>query len=299
MKKSFWKGTFFDLDPGESDFQTAQVVIIPAGYEGTVSYRKGTAKAPYAIFQASQQVELYEPELGLEPCQSGIATHPPLELEALKVNQAIVEVEKAIEKVLQAGKKPVLLGGEHSLSLGVIKALKRFFPEFSLLVLDAHADLRDSYLGEKFSHACVMKRILEQGVKPVWVGVRSLSKQEAQLIKEKNLEVYFAHQLSPGSGWEIKIAKTLGEIFYLSLDLDVFDPSQVPGVGTPEPAGMFYSQVLSLLKALAKEGKNLIGFDLVELAPIEGEVVSEFTTARLLYQIIGWFWSRALFKKSL
>jgi len=296
MKKSFWKGTFFDLEPSESDFQTAQVVIIPAGYERTVSYRKGTAKAPYAIFQASQQVELYEPELDLEPCQIGIASLPPLELEQLKPKQAIGEVEKAVEKLLKQNKKPILLGGEHSLSLGAIRALKKIFSEFSVLVLDAHTDLRESYSGEKFSHACVMRRVLELGVEPIWVGVRSLSKEEAQLLKEKNLEVYFAHQLISGSGWERKVAQRLREKVYLSLDLDVFDPSQLPGVGTPEPGGMLYSQILSLIKTLAKTGKNLLGFDLVELAPIEGEVVSEFTTARLLYQIVGWCWAKSLLK---
>jgi len=284
----------FDPAPEDCHPENSKLIIVPASYEKTTTYRKGTASGPYAIFLASQQVELYEPELDLEPYKIGIATHPPLELEGKDPKEAIKKIEEVLAGQLERGKIPILLGGEHTITLGAVRAFKRYFPEFSLLVLDAHTDLRDSYLGEKLSHACVMRRVLEEGIEPVWLGVRSLSREEAELIKAKKLRVYFSHQLRQASGFEELIVRQLKDKIYISLDVDVFDPSQVPGVGTPEPAGLFYHQVLDLFKAISLSGKEVLGMDLVELAPIEGEVVSEFTCARLLYQAVGWFWSKKI-----
>jgi len=286
-----WTGSFYDLSSALSDPSQAQVVIIPAPYQGSVSYRKGTEQGPFAIFQASRQVELFEPELGIEPAQIGICSIAPLKLRGLSPKSAVKKVEEAVRAVLKKGKKPVLLGGEHSLSIGAVRAGLQFFPGLEVLHLDAHSDLREQYEGDSYSHASVMRRILELGVKSISVGVRSLSKAEYDLIQAKELKVYLAHQLKAVNGWEEMIVRQLGKKIYITLDLDVLDPSEMPGVGTPEPAGLHYQDLIRLIKALANSGKEVIGIDLVELAPIKGEVVSEFGCARLLYQLLGWLWS--------
>ena len=290
-RRNRWTGSFYDLPRAFTDPRRAQVVIIPAPYEGSVSYRKGTERGPFAIFQASKQVELFESELGIEPAQIGICSIAPLKLKTLSPRFAVKKVEEAVKGVLKNGKKPVLLGGEHSLSIGAIRAGVQFFPELEVLHLDAHSDLREQYEGDSYSHASVMRRVLELGVNSISLGVRSFSKEEYEFIQAKKLKVYLAHQLKAVSGWEEMIVGQLGKRIYITLDLDVLDPSEMPGVGTPEPAGLHYQDLIRLIKTLANSGKEVIGFDLVELAPIEGEVVSEFGCARLLYQMIGWLWS--------
>jgi len=287
-----WQGTWFDLEPKFSDPDQARVLIIPAPFEGSVSYGKGAEAGPLALFQASQQVEFFEPELKISPCQIGISSIPPLKLTGLAPRQAVEKVEQAVRAGLQKGKKTVMIGGEHSLSFGAIKACYQFFPDLNILHLDAHSDLRESYHGDPFSHASVMKRVLDAGIKFISAGIRSQCQEEWELIQAKNLEIYYAHQLQKMSGWQEMIAQKLGEKIYLTLDLDVLDPSEMPGTGTPEPGGLHYRELLDLFKAIANSGKQVVGMDLVELAPIPGQQVSEFTAARILYQMIGWFWAR-------
>ena len=161
-----------------------------------------------------------------------------------------------------------------------------------MLHLDAHSDLRNEYHGEPYSHASIMRRVHDMGIKFISVGIRSLCEEEWDLIREKKLEVYFAHQLVGKSGWQEMVVRGLGEKVYVTLDIDVLDPSEMPGTGTPEPGGLRYRELLELFKTLGKSGKEVVAMDLVEVAPIKGQSMSEFTAARILYQMIGWFWAK-------
>jgi agmatinase len=287
---SKWKGPFYRLPDRLSDPAKARVLIIPAPYEGTVSYGTGAARGPLAIFEASQEVEHIEPELGLIPGEIGISHIPPLALEGKTPEQAVKMVEDAVADALKKGRRPVVLGGEHSISAGAIKAVKDFHKDFTVLHFDAHADLRDQYRGTNHSHACVMRRVMDLGVNAISVGIRSLSEEEWALYHEQNPAIYFMHRLRRVSGWEEMILRELGDKIYITLDLDVLDPAFLPGTGTPEPDGMTYRELLNFLKLIAASGRELLGFDMVELSPVAGEQVSEFTAARLLYQMLGLFW---------
>ncbi len=270
--------------------EAARAVIIPVPLEKTVSYLTGTASGPEGILRASAQVELYDPELDLSPFQYGLYTVAPLDCSA-PLEEILERLRSLAEERMRAGQKVVCLGGEHSLSLAPIQAARRLCPGLSVLHLDAHADLRNSYGGSPHSHACVMRRVLETGAKTVSVGVRSLSRPEMELIREKRLRLYPAWRFRSGSyPWD-EIVSDLSEEVYLTVDLDVFDPSAVPGVGTPEPGGLGWDDALEMGRALRSAGRNVVGFDIVELCPRPGSIVSEFFAARLLYKLIGCLFS--------
>ena len=273
--------------PPHSDYDTSRFVVIPVPYEGTVSYLKGTARGPKAVIDASRNMELYDEVLRAEPYLAGIHTMEALEVPAAP-EDVIARLAEVVDDVLADQKTPVTLGGEHSITLGPVRAAKERFDELCVLQLDAHADLRDEYEDTPYSHASVMRRCLE--VAPVTqVGVRSLSKGEADLLRrESNVTTYFAHDL-PGGGlasMQPEILSTLTDEVYLSVDVDVFDPAFVPGTGTPEPGGLNWEEVTSFLRALTLE-KQVVGFDVVEVFPLEGNVISEFLAARLTYRLIG------------
>jgi len=289
---SKWQGPVYELPPELCEPEKAKVLIIPAPYEGSVSYGKGAARGPDAIFAASQEVEHFDVELEMTPARVGMTYIQPLELGALKPEQAAKAVEEATAEALKQGKRPVMIGGEHSLSAGSVRAIKEFHKDVTVLHFDAHADLRDEYEGDKYSHACVMRRVYDLGVKFISCGVRNLSAPEFAFCREKKLSVYFMHQLRNLSGWQEMVVRELGPKVYVTLDLDVLDPSILPGTGTPEPAGMSYLDLLLVFKALSRSGKEVVGLDMVELAPIPGQQVSEFTAAKLLYQMIGLFWAK-------
>ena len=291
MRYSIHKDPWYELPIKEADPKVSQVLIIPAPYEGSVCYGKGAGRGPEAIFQASQLVEQFEPELGFKPCRIGITSIPPLRLKGLKPASAVKKVESAVRSALKKGKKPIVVGGEHSISAGAIKACQEVFPDLTVLHLDAHSDLREEYHGGKYSHACIMKRVYDLGIKFVSVGIRSLCEEEWNLIQDKRLSVYFMHQLLSISGWQEMVVKELGDKIYITLDLDVLDPSELPGTGTPEPGGMRYRELIHLIKTVADFKKQVVAFDVVELAQIPGQLTSEFTAARLLYQMIGWLWA--------
>jgi len=292
MSKTGYPGNWYELAGREAEAESARVIIIPAPYEGSVCFGGGASRGPAAMFAASQLVEQLEPELQNRPCRIGIAGLPPLRLQKLKPKAAAAKVETAVRAVLRRGKKPVVLGGEHSLSAGAVKACAEAHPGLSVLHLDAHADLRDEYHGEPYSHASIMRRVHELGIRFVSAGIRSLSEEEWDLIRDQKLEVYFAHDLVRVSGWQEMAVRSLADQVYVTLDLDVLDPSEMPGTGTPEPGGLHYYELLELFKTLGRSGKNVVGLDLVELAPLKGQSLSEFTAARLLYQMIGWLWAK-------
>lgn len=264
-------------------------MIIPVPMEKTVSYLPGTDRGPEQILKASRQVELYDPELGISPYQTGIHTLPPIDCRGdsasclEKIEQAVIDLEgRAV---------PICLGGEHTLTLGAIRGLKRSGGKFSVLHLDAHSDLRESYQGTPLSHASVMRRVHELGLPLVSVGVRSLSQEEADYLSTEEIRMFSGWEFSAGNYPWTEIADALSERVYITIDLDAFDPSQVPGVGTPEPGGLDWHQAVSLLRTLRDAGKTLVGADLVELCPQSDSIISEFFAARLLYKLIGYFFT--------
>ncbi len=266
----------------------SRVAVIPVPYDGTTSYRGGAKDGPHAIITASRQVEIYDIELKKETAaKTGIHTTDEVEPDTDSPKKTIDRVASLVEELLEKGKFPVVLGGEHSISIGPVIALKKKYPGLSVLQIDAHADLRDSYEGSRYNHACVMRRIRENVETAVQVGVRSMDKSEADHIEKNGLGKYiFGKEFD-----EKKILKLLSDDVYISVDLDGFDPSQVPAVGTPEPGGLLWDDALPFLRSVCRK-KNVVGFDINELAPLPVSNQSEFFAAKLAYKIIGYKFSR-------
>ena len=283
--------SFASLDGDDADFERAAAAILPAPYDGTVSYRGGARDGPQAIIEASRYLELYEPDLGLEPSQWGIATLPALEPDVSGPEANIARVEKAVGELADAGKLPVMVGGEHSLTLGAVRALAQRHSGLSVLQLDAHADMRDSYQGSPYSHACVMRRVREivGDSNVVQAGIRSISSEEIEHIRDADIEG--VNLYTPGQYNDLpaidELLAGLGETVYVTVDLDALDPSIMPAVGTPEPGGLSWQETLGILRAVAQRSR-IIGFDVMELAPNEGPTYASFTAARLTYKLIGY-----------
>jgi agmatinase len=264
-------------------YDDAKVVILPVPLESTATYRPGTRSAPEAIISASSHMELYDEELGVTVCKIGIHTAPELALPS-DPDKATGIIKETVKKYLDDQKLVSVIGGEHTVTVGAVQATHEHYPDVSVLYLDAHADLRDSYSGTPFNHACVARRVAE--ICPVvQVGIRSLSEREVPVTNQGNVTTLFARELREGMD-VASIVEKLSPNVYVTIDMDVFDPSVVPGVGTPEPGGLDWSQVNALLRA-ACLSRRVCGFDLVELCPIPGSVVSEYTSARLIYRAIG------------
>ena len=245
---------------------------------------KGTAKGPSAIIKASSEIELYDEELG-NIYECGICTLNELKVD--KPSDQMVEIAcEAIKDLLKDNKFIATIGGEHSITIGIVNAFKEKFNDLSVLQIDAHADLREDFEDTKYSHACAMKRVIEK-CPIVQVGIRSLSFEESEFVKEKKLKIFWAKDIFDNDKWFDEAISMLSKNVYVTIDLDGFDPSIIPSVGTPEPGGLGYYQVLSFLERLF-EKRNVVGFDVVELCPREHEIVSDFTAARLVYKMIGY-----------
>jgi agmatinase len=277
---------FLGIPSEFSEFEKSEYVILPVPYEQTTTYQHGTKNGPEAIIQASHEVETFDEELKFEPYRAGICTLNLLEINSVEPIAMLQRIHQATEQLIDAGKRMVMLGGEHTISIGAVKAFKEKYPDLSVLQLDAHADLRDSYEENKFSHACVMRRIAE--ICPsVGVGVRNLSAEEHDFVQENKTDIFFSHEMKDNRRWKEQVIKRLGPDVYLTLDLDVLDPSIMPAVGTPEPGGLLWYETLEFLKDLI-EKDNIVGCDVVELCPIPGMVAPDFLAAKLVYKIIGY-----------
>jgi len=268
----------------QEDYSNSDIVIVPVPYEGTVFYRKGTKNGPKALLDASTKLEHFDFEEKRNLLE-GIKIHTaePLSLPE-KPEDAVKTVEEYFSRIFKDNKFPVAIGGEHSISAGIVNAARKF-NDFSVLQIDAHSDLRDEFEGSKFSHACPMRRIREK-VPAVQVGIRSMSEEEYDYIEKERIEE-FIHGVEFDAN---EVVNQLSENVYITIDLDAFDPSEVPGVGSPEPGGLRWGKVISLLEKISKH-KKIIGFDVVELAPIPDSVVSEFTAAKLVYKLAGFSFS--------
>lgn len=270
-------------------YKKSKYVIQSAPYEYTSSYLAGSDKGPQAMINASQFVELYDEELDQETYKlCGICTLPPMNFKKKINEKAVSLIEKETKKILKDDKFPVTLGAEHTISLGTIRAIKEKYADVCVLQIDAHSDLRESYHNNPYSHASVMFRIHELGVSLTQIGIRAQCIEEAELIKSsKNIHTFYAHQISKNENWMPEALKTLGKNVYISIDADGFDPSVVPAVGTAEPNGLFWNETLEFLKLVILK-KNIVGFDVVEIAPAKGSILSEYTMAKLIYRLIGY-----------
>jgi agmatinase len=276
---------FGGIYPAHS-LRQALFVVVPVPYDLTSTYQPGSRRGPAAIIEASTNVELYDEELKKETYLTGIHTILPVTIDARGPKNMINIVRKKISKIVALDKIPVMLGGEHSISLGAVQALKEKYPKLSVLQLDAHADLRESYQGSPYSHASVARRISE--ICPlVQVGIRSMSKEEGDFLPKSKVKSYSADFVSERKDWYEKICKDLKGDVFVTIDLDVFDPSIMPSTGTPEPGGLSWRDVLSLLKSVSRTCK-IRGFDVVELAPIPGTIAPDFMAAKLIYRFMGY-----------
>ena len=277
--------TFLGIAPDESC--DAAVTLIPVPYDATTSYRTGSRDGPRAIIRASRELEDYDLELDRGVSEVGIHTAPEIEPFAGGPAGMIDRVDRAVSGTLAGGAIVGLLGGEHSITVGAVRAFARRHPDLSVLYLDAHADLRDEYQGSPWSHACVARRVREL-CPLVEVGVRSLSQGERSFIAGEDVPVFFWPNETAGVDDILsEIVDGLSDTVYVSIDLDVLDPSIMSAVGTPEPGGMSWRGVTTLLRYVA-ERKRVVGFDIVELSPGEGPEACAFTAAKLAYKLIGY-----------
>jgi agmatinase len=291
---------FLAIDDKFSNFEDSKVAILSVPYEHTVSYGKGAAEGPAGIIEASAFVEFYDDEFDNELCfDIGITTLEPLDLESHYDKEALDIISNQVSALIQKGKFVVTLGGEHTISTAPIEAHYKHYPDMCILHFDAHADLRESYEDTKYSHACFMKRVCEffPPEKVTQVGIRALSIEESQFIREKKINTFYASAIRRGkygTNWQDEVVKTLGENIYITFDIDFFDPSIMPATGTPEPDGFLYSETLDLLRMIRLEGKNIIGFDVVELAPMPEMHHPNLMAARLVYKLLNYAFHRRI-----
>ena len=280
-----YRWNFLALGDDLSDYGSSKAVILPIPYDATASYGGGARNGPRGIISASRQVETYDNDFGIEPCQVGIATAGELEPESSGPEAMMTRIEKAASKIIDDGKFLLSLGGEHSITSPLVKVHKGKFPDLSVLQIDAHTDLREEYQGSRHSHACVMSRVGEI-CEFVSVGVRSFcdSENERRAIRDGRIIESKVFHKNPDA--VSIILSLLTDKVYITFDLDGFDPSVMPAVGTPEPGGLLWDEAIELIMAVGRS-KNIVGCDIVELAPIPGLIYPDFTAARLAYKLIG------------
>jgi agmatinase len=281
--------TFLDLK--YRPVKEAETVILPIPYEATTTYGAGTREGPEAVLAASRQLENWDEELNLDvSAKVRIATAAPLSPEAAGPQAMLDKIRRTVQPWIGEGKLIIALGGEHTISLALVQAAQTKYPDLHIVALDAHADFRERYEGSPLSHACTLRRLYELGRPLTLLGVRAFSEEESNfLFVAPRFNKFSARTLHSPEGWTAALAhleKIPGPV-YLTIDADVLDPGVMPGVGTPEPGGLSYYQVLDIIRTLTKRGP-VVGLDLVELTPLPGNRVSEFTAARIIYKALGY-----------
>lgn len=275
-------------DPALYDYTKARFVIQQVPYEHTSSYMRGSAEGPEAILEASHYVEFYDELLDSEPyLNGGICALAPINFENKIDNDAINLIENHTEKLIADEKFVVSLGAEHTVTFGFVKAHAKHFNNLTVLQLDAHSDLRENYHGNPYSHASVMARIHHLGLNICQVGIRAQCKEESELIKSSgNIHTFYAHHIRKNPDWMSEAISCLTENVYITIDADGFDPSVIPSVGTPEPGGLYWEETIDFLQMVFNQ-KNVVGFDVVEMAPRPDDLRSPYNLAKLVYRLIG------------
>lgn len=278
----------------KSSYEASRVVILPIPYEATTTYRKGCENGPDALLEASVQLEYYDDELDRETCwDARIYTHSSIadtrDGQTVSSEQMLSVTRDTVSQLIQDDKFVIALGGEHSITTGIVDAYRLASSEpFTVIQIDAHGDMRHEYEGSIHNHACVMRRILDMGLPTLPIAIRAVCKEEADLIKEKSLSVIWAREIAKDPDWiEKAIARISTERVFITIDLDGIDPALIPGVGTPEPGGLNWYALTTFLRRVF-ETHQVIGCDVMELAPLGDSVVSQFTAAKLVYKLIGY-----------
>jgi len=279
-------GAFGGVAPSTSDFDSARVVILPVPLDRTTSYVPGTRNGPHEILVASSHLELWDEETATDVHRIGICTLPEMEFPFATMDEVIREIRRVASELIARGKFPFVLGGEHSITAPVVAALADRHPGLSVLQIDAHADLRDSFMGTPHNHACAMRRVLEHA-RATQVGIRSLSPEESREIPSLRTSVFYDFNMRKDDRWIERVVDSLAETVYITIDCDGLDPAIMPAVGTPEPGGLSWYETLALLRRVM-ESRRVVGCDLVELCPLPGNVAPNFLCAKLLYKILAY-----------
>jgi agmatinase len=277
-------GEFGGTTPTPTDFEHARVVILPVPLDRTTSYVPGTRNGPHEILVASSHMELWDEETGTDVHSVGIFTLPEMEFPFATMEEVMQEIRRVVDEIVRRDKFPVVLGGEHSITAPVVAACASKYPGLSVLQIDAHADLRESFMGTPLNHACAMRRVLEYA-RTTQVGIRSLSPEEAAVAPTLATEIFYDFNMRQHDDWIERIVESLSETVYITIDCDGFDPAIMPAVGTPEPGGLTWYEALTLLRRVI-ESRRVVGCDIVELCPLPGNVAPNFLCARLIYKIL-------------
>jgi agmatinase len=270
--------------PLRCSFDDSTVVVLPVPVDRTTSYVGGTRNGPREILQASSHMELWDDEMRADVHGIGIFTLPEMELPFAEMEPLLDEIERVAYEIIGRDKFLVSLGGEHSITPALVSAAARKYPGVSVLQIDAHADMRDAYMGNRNNHACAMRRTLHYA-RLTQVGIRSLSTEEAAILPKLNTTVFYDVSMRQDPNWIDKVVESLGDDVYISLDVDGLDPAIMPATGTPEPGGLSWAEITSLLRAVA-ERRRVISADIVELSPIPGVVAPSFLCAKLIYKLL-------------
>src|SRR3954465_4125574 len=285
-------GQFGGTTPGAAGFDEARVVILPMPLDRTTSYVAGTRNGPHEILVASSHMELWDEETETDVHSIGIYTMPEMEFPFATIDEVVTEIRRVAAELVKRDKFPFVLGGEHSITPPIVAALAQKHAGMSVLQIDAHADLRDSFMGTPHNHACAMRRVL-QYARTTQVGIRSLSPEEAAAAPALPTEIFYDFNMRRNEDWIERVVDSLSDDVYITIDCDGFDPAIMPAVGTPEPGGLTWYEGLSLLRRVI-ESRNVVGCDIVELCPLPGNVAPNFLCAKLIYKILSYRFGREI-----
>jgi agmatinase len=279
-------GEFGGTTPTTTDFAHARVVILPIPLDRTSSYVPGTRNGPHEILVASSHMELWDEETETDVHSIGIFTLPEMEFPYASMDDVMRQIRRVASEIVERDKFPFVLGGEHSITPAVVQAIAAKHRGVSVLQIDAHADLRESFMGTRHNHACAMRRTLEFA-RATQVGIRSLSTEEASVAPSLPTRIFYDFNMRQHADWIDRIVESLSDTVYITIDCDGLDPAIMPAVGTPEPGGLSWYETLALLRRVV-ERRTVVGCDIVELCPLAGNVAPNFLCAKLVYKILSY-----------
>jgi len=280
-------GSYGGTTPTRTDFDQARVVILPVPLDRTTSYVPGTRTGPHEILVASSHMELWDEETGTDVHRIGVFTLPEMEFPFASMDEVVSEIRRVAAEIVSRGKFPIVLGGEHSITPPIVAAIADLHQNLSVLQIDAHADLRDAFMGTPHNHACAMRRSLDFATRMTQVGIRSLSVEEAEAVPSLATTIFYDYNMRRDPAWMDRVIDSLGDTVYITIDVDGLDPAIMPSTGTPEPGGLSWYETLALLRRVI-ERRQVVGCDVVELSPIPGLAAPNFLCAKLIYKILAY-----------